>query len=79
MAYEPKPGQFSLFKNDKRGNEKAPDYAGDGLDLQGSRVKVAAWLKEGKGGKFMSCKLSYPQKASESKPAEKPDDDGIPF
>ena len=81
MAYEPKPGQFSLFKHDKKGNDKAPDYSGDGMDLQGSRVRVAAWLKEGNGGKFMSCRLSYPQKPSESKPSEKPDDieSDLPF
>ncbi len=31
MAYEQKPGDFTLFKNDKEGNEKRPDYTGNGL------------------------------------------------
>jgi hypothetical protein len=52
MAYEPKPGSFTLFKNDKGDNANRPDYRGDGLDLNGNPVEVAAWIKE---GKFMSC------------------------
>ena len=32
MAYEHKPGSFSLFKNDKGDNEKRPDYTGEGMD-----------------------------------------------
>lgn len=57
MAYEPKPGQFSLFKNDKEGNEARPDYRGDGMDLAGNAIKVSAWLKKGQKGTFMSCKF----------------------
>jgi hypothetical protein len=57
MAYEQKPGEFALFKNDKGDNAKRPDYRGDGLDLSGHPVEVACWIKEGKKGKFMSCKL----------------------
>ena len=55
MSYEHKPGSFSLFKNDKKGNEKAPDYRGPGKGLDGSEIEVAAWLKDGAKGKFMSC------------------------
>jgi len=57
MAYEHKPGSFSLFKNDKGDNDKRPDYRGDGLDLEGNPIEVAAWIKEGKKGKFMSCTI----------------------
>lgn len=57
MAYEHKPGSFSLFKNDKGDNDKRPDYRGDGLDLNGNPIEVAAWIKEGKKGKFMSCTI----------------------
>jgi len=59
MAYEPKPGSFSLFKNDKGDNEKRPDYTGDGLDPEGKPIKVSAWIKQGKNGKFMSCNIQY--------------------
>jgi hypothetical protein len=57
MAYEQKPGDFTLFKNDKGDNPKRPDYTGNGLDLAGKRIKVSAWIKQGGKGKFMSCRF----------------------
>lgn len=88
MAYEQKPGDFVLFKNDKEGNEKRPDYTGNGLGLDGSRIKVSAWIKQGKKGKFMSCRLQTMTRGEpamagkqEQKPAGRFDDmdDDIPF
>jgi hypothetical protein len=55
MSYEYKPGTFSLFKNDKGDNEKRPDYRGTGKDHDGHDIEVAAWLRQGNSGKFMSC------------------------
>ena len=57
MTYEHKPGSFTLFKNDKDGNEKRPDYTGEGMDLEGRLIRVSAWIKQGKNGKFMSCNI----------------------
>jgi len=89
MAYEQKPGQFVLFKNDKGDNDKRPDYRGDGLDLNGNPIEVAAWIKEGKKGKFMSCTIKtkahdhkyQPPAGADKKPAGKFDDmaDDVPF
>jgi len=89
MAFEHKPGQFTLFKHDKKGNERAPDYSGDGKDLQGKAIRVAAWIKTGKTSKFMSCKFDYPQAKPATSDAQLPgvfddmkdgDDDGkLPF
>jgi hypothetical protein len=79
--YEPKPGDFTLFKNDKEGNEKRPDYTGNGLALDGSKIKVSAWIKQGKSGKFMSCRFQ-PMTAGEparSGPKPKDEDGEIPF
>ena len=56
MAYEQKEGQGSAFKNDKKGNEKAPDYTGTAL-IHGKLVKIAMWLKEGNGKEFYSIKI----------------------
>ncbi len=53
--YTHKPGTFSLFKNDKGDNDKRPDYRGEGKDMAGNDIEVAAWIKEGGKGKFMSC------------------------
>jgi len=66
MAYEPKPGSFSLFKNQNKQKDTHPDYSGDGKDLEGNEIYVSAWLKDGKNGKFMSCSF----KPKEAKPAQ---------
>jgi hypothetical protein len=82
MAYEQKPGDFTLFKNDKEGNEKRPDYTGNGLGLDGSRIKVSAWLKQGKSGKFMSCRfqpMTSGEPARSGQPQSRADDGDIPF
>ncbi len=55
MSFEYKPGTFSLFKNEKRTADNQPNYRGEGKDLEGNPIEVAAWLKEGSKGKFMSC------------------------
>ena len=81
MAFEHKPGSFSLFKNDRKEKDNQPDYTGNGKDLDGKDVRVAAWLKDGANGKFMSCKFSEPQqrKAPSQEPPAEPYDDSIPF
>jgi hypothetical protein len=76
MAFEHKPGSFSLFKNDKGDNDKRPDYRGDGMDLNGQPIEVAAWLKKGNKGTFMSCTMKPAQGA---KPAEKKPSGGSKF
>lgn len=72
-----------LFKNDKKGNEKAPDYTGDCL-IAGSKLRISAWIKEGAKGKFMSLAFSEPfVKEGEAKPVSKADPvdslDEVPF
>ena len=83
MAYELKPGQFSLFKNDKGDNASRPDYRGDGQDLAGNDIEVAAWIKKSANGKtYMSCSIKPKQAKPESKPAPKSVEDmdsDIPF
>lgn len=77
----------ALFKNDKGGNEKRPDYKGS-AEIEGVQYWVSAWIREGAKGKFMSMK--YERKEQQSA-APKPQaaavpsagygavDDGIPF
>ena len=45
-----------LFKNDKKGNEKAPDYKGK-VNIEGKEKDIAGWIREGKSGKFISIKV----------------------
>lgn len=77
---------FALFKNDKEGNEKRPDYTGS-IELEGGKkLRLAAWIKEGKKGKFMSGKVSEFQDSQKGKdtpppapPKDEAFDDDIPF
>ena len=68
-----------LFKNDKEGNEKRPDYTGK-VQVEGTEYRLAAWIKEGRtsGQKFLSLKLSLPQ-GDPVPTAAGSDDDSIPF
>lgn len=50
-----------LFKNDKKGNEKAPDYKGK-VNVEGKEKDIAGWIREGKSGKFISIKISESMK-----------------
>jgi uncharacterized protein (DUF736 family) len=58
MAYEPRPGSLSLFKNDRKEKESHPDYKGDGLLPDGTPAWISAWLKtSSKGTKFFSISV----------------------
>ncbi len=53
----------ALFRNDKKGNDKAPDYKGN-LNVDGKEKQIAAWLKtSAKGVKYMSLSVSEPYQA----------------
>jgi len=47
----------ALFKNDRKGSEKHPDYTGK-LNVDGTDRYFAAWIKKSKSGNaFMSLSL----------------------
>ena len=48
-----------LFKNESD-NEKAPMYKGK-INVDGKDYELAAWIREGKSGKFMSLKVQEPR------------------
>lgn len=53
---------FAIFKNNDKKNDKAPDYT-ISVKVEDNYVTAGGcWLKEGKSGKFFSCKLSEPYK-----------------
>lgn len=64
MAFELKPGSGTLFKNDKDGNDARPDYRGEIKLESGETLRLAAWIKEGQKGKFMSLKIDQPREQS---------------
>lgn len=74
-----------LFRNDKEGNPKRPDYTGK-LDVGGREFELAAWIQESKKGlKYMALKVQLPDQQTDI-PVEQPketsnvaSDDEIPF
>lgn len=87
MAYQRKPGEFSLNKNDKGDNANRPDYRGEGLDLQGNPIEFSVWVKSGPKGEWLSGVIkpkqarTRPETKPEAKPAAKRplSEDDIPF
>jgi len=74
---------FVLFRNDKGDNPNRPDYTGTLTLEDGKEMRLAAWIKDGRSGKFMAGKVSekqqsVPQPSSEPAPATSNEDD-IPF
>jgi hypothetical protein len=83
-TYEPKPGDVSAFRNDKKGNEKAPDLKGYVMahrDIKaGEKIELALWERRGKqGGFFYSGKVSDPRQRQEPAQSGGELDDSIPF
>jgi uncharacterized protein (DUF736 family) len=69
-----------LFKNEKKDTDKHPDYTGK-INVNGKDMRLAAWIKEGKSGKFMSLKVSEmanPKPVAKSSKIEDMDSD-LPF
>lgn len=64
MAFVLKDGQGTLFRNDKDGNDKRPDYRGE-LVIDGRTYELSGWVKEGNKGKWVS--LSARPKAAAEK------------
>lgn len=76
--YQMQEGQFTLFKNNKTTNN-APEYTGE-IMVNGKKMRLAAWVKEGKSGKFFSGKMSEPREQSSSQHQENDESTGdLPF
>lgn len=89
MAFEQRPGNGVLFKNNRKEKDSHPDYTGNALSPDGEYFELSAWIKEGQKGKFMSISLKpkyapgQPQQSKSSGGAPKGDfsdmDDDLPF
>lgn len=71
-----------LFKNGRKQQDKHPDYTGK-IDVEGKEYKLAAWIKEGSKGKFMSLSVSIDDGSRKERSADNTppfqDDDLPPF
>ena len=78
MSY---PNSGSISKNDKGDNPKRPDYKG-AAEVDGVQYWIAAWVKDGTDGKFLSLSFD-PKEKKEDKPQQEknttPPDEDIPF
>lgn len=60
MAFELKPGQGSLFKNDRKEKETHPDYKGS-ININGVEHWLSGWIKRGAKGAFLSLSVGEPK------------------
>jgi hypothetical protein len=82
MPYEQRDNSGTLFVNDKKTDPKSslPDRKGDGV-INGQKVWISAWIKQGKSGEFLSLSFT-PKEEGGSKTKTKPassSSDGAPF
>lgn len=78
MAYEQKDNSGSLFKNDKKTEDKHPNAKGSAM-VGGVEYWVSAWTKKDKNGNpWQSLAFTKKeQKPEEAKPAGKPQPGGF--
>jgi len=70
MAYEPREGDVTIFKNDTD-NERAPQYKGYAI-IDGEKRQIALWVKEGAKGKFFSGTVELtPRQQQGQQPAQR--------
>ena len=75
MAFEQKPGQGVLFKNQKKEKDTHPDYTGT-INIGGNVWRLSAWKKDAGKGPFLSIAASEPfqKEQAPTRPAKKDHD-----
>jgi hypothetical protein len=65
-----------LFRNDRKGTEKHPDYTGS-LNVGGTEYFVNGWIKQGAKAKFMSLSVKRKDAARSTTKSELDDPVGF--
>lgn len=74
MAYEQKEGDFALFPNDRKSNDRAPDWKGT-IVINGTKMEIAGWNKPGRSGDFIAGKWQPMRERQPPRDPPKRDDD----
>jgi len=78
--YEQQPGTVSVFKNDKEGNEKRPDYTGNLKTPAGEELRISLWLTTSSSGTtYLSGKVDEPYNGSGSDGGKAQSASDVPF
>ena len=68
-TYVIKPGKVNLFRVDKEGNDKRPDWSGKGKTLEGKDFEIALWDSQSqKGTNYLSGSVSEPYNPNSDAP-----------
>ncbi len=78
--YVQKAGTISVFKGDKEGNDKRPDWSGNLKTPDGKDFQVALWISESqKGTIYLSGKVNEPYNPNGDAPSQGSASDAVPF
>jgi hypothetical protein len=59
MAFELRPSQGTMFRNDRKQGERDPDYRGTIVDPNGNEYKLSGWKKtSSKGVTYLSLAMT---------------------
>jgi hypothetical protein len=85
MAFVPKEGSGSLFKNNRKTTENHPDLSGT-IMLGGKEFWLSAWKKDGKNGPFYSVSIGkeklpmgFKEAGADELPKHTLEDSDLPF
>ena len=72
--------QGSLFRNEKKANDKAPSHTGTCM-INGQELRIAAWVNTATSSRtrYFSLKFSEPQQQATEPASQDELDDQIPF
>ena len=71
--------KISLFKNDKQGNEKRPDYTGK-VNVEGKEYTVSMWKRTSKAGQdYISGEIQEFVKRESNESSNRELETSIPF
>ncbi len=60
MGFQQRPNSGALFPNDRKENDRHPDYKGD-FNIDGVNYWIKGWIKQSQRGEFISISVEKKQ------------------